>query len=241
MLNLFPAEWTKLRSTASFFWTTGLILAAAAGFAAIFAAPAGGGMYIPITVIMTVGMISAIIVIVQAAMVVTTEYRFGVQATNFRLAPQRWQVALAKLLLYAALAAATVFLASVLAFTLGDALASVPANWTSNAATLRALWALPLGAALLVMFTHGVGWIVRNTAGTVTLVFAMQFVAETVIGFIPRVGRDIVGYMPFSNLFAFMFNTPTQNHGVWASLGIFAAWALAAWVVGVVLLHRRDA
>ncbi|SDL94631.1 ABC-2 type transport system permease protein [Corynebacterium mycetoides] len=240
MLNLLRAEWTKLRSTASFYWTTGLVLAIAAGFAAIFAGPPGA-MYLPITVIMTVGMITSIIVIVQAAMVVTTEYRFGLPATNFRLTPQRWRVAVAKLVLYAVLAAAAAFAAAVIAFALGDAFADVPANWTTNPATTRALWALPAGIALLVMFTQGVGWIVRNTAGTVTLMFALQFVAETIIGFIPRVGRDIVQYMPFSNLFAFMFNSPTQSHGVGASLGIFAAWALAVWVVGVVLLHRRAA
>lgn len=239
MLNLVASEWTKLRSTASIYWTTGLIVAIAAGFAAVFAAPVGG-MYLPITVIMVVGMISAIIVTVQAAMVVTTEYRFGVQSTNFRLSPQRWQVALAKLLLYAVIAAAAVFVALAVAFALGDALAQVPANWTTNPATTRALWAVPLAMSVLVMFTQGVGWMVRNTAGAITLVFAFQFVAETVVGFIPRIGRDVVQYMPFTNLFAFMFNTPTQHHGLWASLGIVAAWAAAAWVIGIVLLHRRD-
>lgn len=239
MLNLIKAEWTKLRSTASIYWTTGLILAIAAGFAAVFAAPVGG-LYLPLTVIMVVGMISAIIVTVQAAMVVTTEYRFGVQGTNFRLVPQRWRLATAKLLLYALLAAVIVFLALVIAFTLGDALAQVPANWTTNPATTRALWAVPLGTAVLVMFAQGVGWIVRNTAGAITLVFAFQFVAETVVGFIPRIGATLVQYMPFTNFYAFIYNSPIKQHGVGVSFAIFAAWALLAWVVGVALLHKRD-
>ncbi|EEI18016.1 chloride channel protein [Corynebacterium lipophiloflavum] len=239
MLNLVRAEFTKLRSTASFYWTTGLILAIAAGFATAFAAPAGA-VYFPITVVMAVSMISAIIVIVQAAMVVTTEYRFGLQSTNFRLAPRRWQVAVAKLVLYAVLAALTVLVALIIAFVLADALADVPANWTSNPATLRALWAVPLATATLTMLTQGVGWIVRNTAGTVTLVFAFQFVVETIVGFIPGIGRDIAQYLPFSNYYAFVTNAPAQHDDVWVSYGIFLAWAVVAWVVGVVLLHRRD-
>lgn len=240
VLNLLSSEWTKLRSTASFYWTTGLILAGSAFFAAVFSFPAGGAFYIPLTVIAAVGMISAIIVIVQSAMVVTTEYRFGVHPTNFRIAPKRWQVALAKLVLYAVLAGVTVLIACALALAIGDALAAVPVGWTTNPVTARALWAVPLGAVLLVAFTQGVGWMVRNTAGAVTLVFGLQFVAEAVVGLIPRVGREIVQYMPFTNLFAFMYNTPTQHHGVGTSLAIFAVWALAAWVAGVALLQSRD-
>ena len=91
------------------------------------------------------------------------------------------------------------------------------------------------------MLTQGVGWIVRNTAGTVTLVFAFQFVVETIVGFIPGIGRDIAQYLPFSNYYAFVTNAPAQHDNVWVSYGIFLAWAVVAWVAGVVLLHRRDA
>ena len=100
MLNLFPAEWTKLRSTASFWWTSVLIIVFGAFYGALFgtASKLGGMPYAPLTVAATMALTTAIIVIVQASMTVTTEYRFGIPPTNFRVAPKRWQVAVACLL-----------------------------------------------------------------------------------------------------------------------------------------------
>ncbi|WP_158268487.1 ABC transporter permease [Corynebacterium liangguodongii] len=247
MLNLLLAEWTKLRSTASFYWTTGLLLAASALFSVAFTAPAdamagegGGNPFAPMLLVMNVGLISSLFVIVQSAMVVTTEYRFGVHTTNFRIAPKRWQVALAKFVLYAILAAAIALIALVIAYSIGSIFHAFTGSWTSNPIARRGLWAVPVGIILLVLFTQGVGWIMRNTAGAVTIVFALQFVVENIIRLIPRVGNSIVEYMPFSNFIAFMVNVPVQGHGITASLAIFAAWALAAWILGVALLLRRD-
>ena len=120
MLNLFPAEWTKLRSTASFWWNSALILVFGAFFGALFgfASKLGGMPYAPLTVAATMALITAIVVIVQASMTVTTEYRFGIPPTNFRVAPKRWQVAVAKLVLGAVLAALATFLGLAVAFTL---------------------------------------------------------------------------------------------------------------------------
>lgn len=243
MLNFFPAEWTKLRSTSSFWWTSALVLMFGALYGALFgwSARLTGMPYAPLTVVATVALTTAIIVIVQAAMTVTTEYRFGVPATNFRLAPRRWQLAVVKLVLGAVLAAVVTVLGLVVAFIFGDLLAPVPANWPSNPAAHRAMWALPLGMALITMFTQGVGWIVRNTAGTIVVAMGMMLLVETIVSLIPRFGGDIAKFLPFGNILAFMTNQPTANWSLGTSLGIFAAWAVVVWVVGVVLLESRDA
>lgn len=243
MLNLFPAEWTKLRSTASFWWNSALILVFGAFFGALFgfASKLGGMPYAPLTVAATMALITAIVVIVQASMTVTTEYRFGIPPTYFRVAPKRWQVAVAKLVLGAVLAALATFLGLAVAFTIGDLTAPVPANWVSNTASRRALWAIPLGMALITLFQQGVGWITRNTAGAVVTGMGMMLLIESIVGFIPRYGADVAKFLPFGNLMAFMTNSPTQNWELPVSLLIFAVWAVAAWIVGVVLLETRDA
>ena len=243
MLNLFPAEWTKLRSTASFWWTSALIIVFGAFYGALFgtASKLGGMPYAPLTVAATMALTTAIIVIVQASMTVTTEYRFGIPPTNFRVAPKRWQVAVAKLVLGAALAALLTFLGLVVAFAIGDATAPVPANWVSNTASRRALWAIPLGMALITLFQQGVGWIARNTSGAVVTGMGMMLLVESIVGFIPRYGADVAKFLPFGNLMAFMTNSPTQNWELPVSLLIFAVWAVVAWIVGVVLLETRDA
>lgn len=243
MLNLFPAEWTKLRSTASFWWTSALIIAFGAFYGALFgtASKLGGMPYAPLTVAATMALTTAIIVIVQASMTVTTEYRFGIPPTNFRVAPKRWQVAVAKLVLGAVLAALLTFVGLAVAFAIGDLTAPVPANWVSNTAARRALWAIPLGMALITLFQQGVGWIARNTSGAVVTGMGMMLLIESIVSFIPRYGADVAKFLPFGNLMAFMTNSPTQNWELPVSLLIFAVWAVAAWIVGVVLLETRDA
>ena len=243
MLNLFPAEWTKLRSTASFWWNSALIIVFGAFFGALFgfASKLGGMPYAPLTVAATMALITAIVVIVQASMTVTTEYRFGIPPTNFRVAPKRWQVAVAKLVLGAVLAALATFVGLAVAFTVGDLTAPVPANWVSNTASRRALWAIPLGMALITLFQQGVGWITRNTSGAVVTGMGMMLLIESIVSFIPRYGADVAKFLPFGNLMAFMTNSPTQNWELPVSLLIFAVWAVAAWIVGVVLLETRDA
>ena len=243
MLNLFPAEWTKLRSTASFWWTSVLIIVFGAFYGALFgtASKLGGMPYAPLTVAATMALTTAIIVIVQASMTVTTEYRFGIPPTNFRVAPKRWQVAVAKLVLGAALAALLTFFGLAVAFAIGDLTAPVPANWVSNTAARRALWAIPLGMALITLFQQGVGWIARNTSGAVVTGMGMMLLIESIVSFIPRYGADVAKFLPFGNLMAFMTNSPTQNWTLPVSLLIFAVWAVVAWIVGVVLLETRDA
>ena len=242
MLNLFPAEWTKLRSTASFWWNSALIIVFGAFFGALFgfASKLGGMPYAPLTVAATMALITAIVVIVQASMAVTTEYRFGIPPTNFRVAPKRWQVAVVKLVLGAVLAALATFLGLAVAFTVGDLTAPVPANWVSNTASRRALWAIPLGMALITLFQQGIGWITRNTAGAVVTGMGMMLLIESIVGFIPRYGADVAKFLPFGNLMAFMTNSPA-NWTLPVSLLIFAVWAVAVWIVGVVLLETRDA
>lgn len=243
MHNLIQAEWTKLRTTASFFWTTGITLVISALYGLLFgyASRTSGMPYAPLTVIASVATTIAIIVIVQAAMTVTTEYRYGIPATNFRVVAQRWQLAVAKVLLGAALAAVVTLIGLVIAFILGDLTASVPANWTTNPATQRALWAVPLGMALITMFTQGVGWLVRNTSGTIVACISMMLLVETIVGFIPRFGADVAKFLPFGNLTSFMVNQPNGHWGLGVSLLVFAVWAVGLWIAGLVALESRDA
>lgn len=243
MLNLITAEWTKLRSTASMWWNSAITILIAALYGLLFGwtAQFSAMPYVPITVVATVALTTAIVVVVQQSMIVTTEYRFGIPATNFRIAPKRWQVAVAKLVIGALLAAVVTLIALALAFTLADLTAPISANWPTNPAAQRSLWAVPLGMALLAMFTQGVGWLTRNTSGSIVAGLAVMLVLESIIGIIPRFGADIVKFMPFGNLLAFMTNQPNPHWSLGTSLGIYAVWAVAVWVIGVIVLTARDA
>ena len=243
MLNQFPAEWTKLRSTASFWWTTGITIVLGALYGGLFgwSAQLSGMPYLPITVVASVALTTAIVIVVQQSMIVTTEYRFGIPATNFRLRPRRWQVGVVKLVLGALLAALITLAATVVAFVVGDLLAPVPADWPTNPAAQRALWALPLGMAVLTMLMQGIGWLVRNTAGAVVIGLSMMLILETIISLFPKFGADVAKYLPFGNLIAFMTNQPTPHWSLSTSLLIAVAWAAGVWIAGIVALTARDA
>ena len=62
------------------------------------------------------------VLMIQAIMIVTTEYRFGTQTITFMATPRRWSVALVKLLMYAVIAAALTFIAVAGAYLLTEVL-----------------------------------------------------------------------------------------------------------------------
>ncbi len=241
MPNLFFSEWTKLRSTASFWWTSGLLVLIPVALAGLLASSVPYFSAVP--VVMLTAVTTSIIVTVQAAMAVTTDYRYGLPATTFRLTPVRWRVAAVKFLLYAAVAALLTCLALVVSYTLGGAVAGGGSvfGWASDPAATRALWALPLAAAGVALLSQGLGWLTRNTAGAITLVFALEFVLESVVGLLPKLGEHVARYTPFSNLYAFMFNAPAGGFTVAESFGVFLMWALGLWIAGLVVLELRDA
>lgn len=244
------SEWTKLRTTSSFWWTSVLAFVFSIGSTILMAAlddpvfPTYGGA-MAIAGFTTFGLMTLII---QSVMVVTTEYRFKVNSTNFALTPNRWQLALSKLLVYGLYAAVFSFVTILVCFIVGDLIAANPIEWTDNPFVTRSLWAIPLSTFLAVMFAQGIGWIVRATAGAIAIYLGWQLVLEPSLALIPRIGRDIQTYAPFTNLTSFMqnFQNPGVEPGVseplslWASFGLFAVWAVVLYIIGVMLLERRD-
>lgn len=245
------AEWTKLRTTKSFWWTSVLALAFSLAWVAAVAAldnpsfPTYAGA-MAVAGYSSFGMMTLMI---QAIMVVTTEYRYKVNSTNFTLTPQRWQVALSKLIVYGGFAVVFSFLTLVLCFILGDAIAANPIGWTDNEFCLRALWAIPLATFTSVVLAQGIGWIVKQTAGALAIFLGWQLVLEPSLALIPKVGSKIQTYAPFTNLqyFSANFQNPGPEPGISAPLGLwesfllFAVWAVVLYGVGLLLLERRDA
>ena len=117
-LNMLNAEWTKLRTTKSFFWTTGLILVIATGWTLINSLNAGEPVLgisplQPNSLVAVLLLLGVPILMIQGAMVVTTEYRHKTQSVTYMANPNRWLVAVAKLVLYGFIAALIMFFSEV--------------------------------------------------------------------------------------------------------------------------------
>lgn len=251
-LNTLAAEFTKLRTTASFWWTTALFIGLALGWAALtgtttMEAEGGFPTLWASSTVAAVYLIGFPVLMIQSIMLVTTEYRYQLQSATFLATPRRWTVALAKLLLYAAFAAALTFLVVVAAFFIAKALAPPAAAAMfepfRDPAAQEIMWVYPAAAAMIVMISQGVALLLRQTAGTVALMLIWFMGLEQIFRLVPKVGHDIVRYLPFQNLDAFVNDfaldgVPWDVHG---SGAFFLAWAVVAWVSGVVVLQRRDA
>ncbi|AKK04027.1 ABC transporter permease [Corynebacterium epidermidicanis] len=258
-LNSLKAEWTKLSTTKGLWWNLVCYFVLVLGFLAlnIYAyndaqknlvseglpkMPADTGM-----VGEMVAQGGGLILIIVAILAVTTEYGHKYAAMTFQAVPNRLGVALAKLLLMAVIAVVLSLIAiglGVLGYRVFSG-AEATANFNfSNDAFTRMLWVVPLYTVLLVLLAQAVAWIVRNSAGSIVIMLVWYMVLEImVIPMLPKVGEKIHPYGPLSNLGAFfrdkdLTGTPWDTTG---SLFYFLAWAVGLFVVGMVLLRRRDA
>ena len=112
-----------------------------------------------------------------------------------------------------------------------------------DAAAAEILWVYPAAAAMIVMISQGVALLLRQTAGSVALMLIWFMGLEQIFRVVPKVGQDIVGFLPFENLNAFVndFALDGVPWDVKGSGAFFLLWAVVAWAAGVVVLQRRDA
>lgn len=254
-MNTVKAEWIKLSTTKSLWMTSGLIVLFALFVGWLTGQSFGQssaelgfdmGPLRPGLVLDALNQMVMIVVIIQAAMLFTTEYRYGLQRTTYLGTPNRWQVALAKVMLYSVIVAVLSFLAWIIAALVANGLAAEGRSFEMGAAgSVRAMWAFPLAMVLVVVFSQGVGMLLRNTAGTVTLILGWAIALETVLSFLPTIGPKVVDWLPFKRLGFFLTeNQPLFSNGTWEtwpSLAYFALWAVGLFVAGTVLMSKRDA
>ncbi|SQG63315.1 ABC-type transporter, permease component [Corynebacterium renale] len=254
-MNAIKAEWVKLSTTKSLWLTSGLILLFAvfigwlSGQSYGQANPELGfdlGPLRPGVVVESLRQMVIIVVIIQAAMLFTTENRYGLQRTTYLGTPNRWQVALAKVVLYSVITAVLSFLAWIIAAVLANALAAEGRGFELGSAdSVRAMWAFPLAMVLVVVFSQSIAMLLRHTAGAVTLILGWAIALENVVSFLPGIGPKVVDWMPFKRLTYFvtesqpLFSSSTWE--VWPSLAYFTAWAVGLFAVGAFVTMKRDA
>jgi ABC-2 type transport system permease protein len=250
-MTLLAVERIKLFSTRSPWWCMLLALALTAGLAALIAAESGDQF--PLTVVGTQAgyQFGLMVIMVMAALAITTEYRFGTVRTTFQAVPIRSAVLCAKTAVVA-----------VVAGLVGEATAAV--SWGAAKAirpsadlTLRTAgdWRAVAGVGLVyaagAVLAVGVGVLVRQTAGAVSIVLVWALLVENLVGLIPKIGDDVRNWMPFNAANHFLTGgaqstaggTP-QGHmpyGPWAGLGYFAGIAVVVLVAALLAAEKRDA
>lgn len=263
MRGTLHAEWTKLRTIPSTVWlllgTVGLTVAVSAGVAAgvdtRFCAEAGPECPADLTRVSLTGIwLGQAVVAVLSALVVTNEYGTRMIATTLTAHPRRTAVLLTKasvitgLVLGAGvLAVAGSLLAGWAILPSGGFTAGSGYPWLSltDGSTLRAAAGTVLYLGLVGLLSLGIGAIVRDTGGAVATILGLLYLfplATILIGdphwreWLNRLGPATAGQ-------AVQATTGLDQLaiGPWAGLGVLAAWAAAALLLGAMTFQARDA
>ncbi|PRQ10585.1 hypothetical protein C1Y63_10770 [Corynebacterium sp. 13CS0277] len=250
--RLMLSEWTKLRSTKSFWWISAIMVGLCALINALtvigtvqLAGDTGNFKLSALDAVNAVSSVGFIVLIIGMLMSVTSEYRHDLALSTFLATPRRVWVLVAKAVNYAIIGAIlteiTLFVSIVtMKLCAGDYADSV--TIAGDDAVQRILWVLPLLAALLAPFCVGVGALIRQTAGASSLMILWFAVMENLVMFIPKIGVKVAQWLPFMNFTAFMNGRPYNTHfeSATAGLWIFVVWSAALFVLGCVVVRTRD-
>jgi len=261
--NALHAEWTKVRTLAGTWWlllaAAALTIAVSAAAAAAFTCPPGTctphqtGVD-PAKLGLTGVVIGQVVIALVAVLAVGGEYGTGMIRLTLTAMPRRLTAFTAKALVTTATAVA----ASVLAVG-GSAFAGwliLPARGLTagngyipltlaNTADLRAVAGSVLYLTLIALLAFGVTTAVRDSATGIGLVLGLLFLFPLVSSVIPDhvLARHLEQLAPMTAglYIQATVGVPSLPLTPWQGLGVTAAWAAGALILGAAVLRVRDA
>jgi ABC-2 type transport system permease protein len=242
-MNLLAAERIKLFSTRSPWWSLVAAVALTVAFAAAVTASAPDGAPVNIALTQLGSEFGLAVILVMAALAVTTEYRFNTIKTTFQAIPGRTSALLAKTVVVAVTAGVVGLIAAFGSLGMGMLIQPDIDLALHNAADWRAVAGAGLVFAIGTVIAMAVGILVRQTAGAVALLLAYSLMVEELIVLIPGVGADIQRWMPFKLGERFLTGGPAADGmpGPWGSLAVFGGYAVVLFAVALVAAKKRDA
>lgn len=257
-MTLLAVERIKLFTTRSPWWCALITLIITVGFAALVIGNANDVDFAASVRYTQAGYgLGMAVIMVLAALSVTTEYRFGTIRTTFQAIPNRISALLAKTMVVATL---SLFIGEICAFSAwavgkmikpaADLALNSAADWI-NVAGVGVVYAL---AAVIAI---AVGILVRHSAGAIALLLVYSLAVESLIQLIPTIGPNIHKWMPFTMADQFLTGGGASNPGRgpggggggqsaaalgqgW-SLAYFAAFAVALLAISITVAKTRDA
>ena len=252
------AEWTKLRTVAGPGWLllAAVVLTVALSALALSAESyANAGASVDLTRLSLTGIyLGQAVVAILGVVAISSEYGFGMARITLAAMPRRWTVLAAKAVVVGGLvlaAGAVAVLGSLLAGRLilpghgftaahGYALLSL-----AGGPTLRAAVGSVLYLALIALLSLGVATAVRSSAAAIGIVLGLLYLFPIIAAVVPDAHwqRHLQQFAPMTAGLAVQatINVRSLPIGPWAGLGVLAAWAAAALLVGGLALEMRDA
>lgn len=185
------------------------------------------------------------VILVLAALAVTSEYRFGTIRTTLQAQPSRARVLWTKAGVIALVAFAIGEVAAFATFGVARLFDTTGVLVLNSADDWRLVAGYGVAYALFGIIAVAVGSVIRQPAGAVTFLLVWSLALEPLVTLIPGVGDDIYRYLPFVN--GTLFAGDAQITGVTdplstlGSLGLLTGFAFAMLALATAVLRRRDA
>jgi hypothetical protein len=231
--------------------------------------PVDRAQFDPVRFSQTGEFLSQFVVGVLGALIVTSEYSTGSIRTTLAAMPRRTTVLAAKAVVVAVVVFVVTQITAFISFFVSQAVLTahggkalpadssiltqlrssvIPVVTLANGGAVRAVILCGVYLTLLTLIALGIGFILRHTAGAISLYVGLLLVIPLVIGILPSsINGSIEKYLP-SNLGLAMIVVTTRKTdfaGVllspWAATGLLALYAAIIVVLAVWVLARRDA
>jgi ABC-2 type transport system permease protein len=245
------AEWIKLSSTRSTWWTAVAMIVMGAGFTTIicgvFANDIAGGSNDSPGEFITQGLIfSQISAVVIGALVVTSEYGTGLIRSTLAATPVRSIVLAAKAIVLSGFLFLVGTATAFIGYFGGNAFfrhAGVGIS-LGDEHILRSMFGAGLYMAGLGLLAAAVGLLVRHTAAAISIVLALVFIIGQVVQLIPGTfGEWVMKLMPGNAGPGIVVPVTFGPHMLspWTGFAVFVGEIALLGLAGFALFQKRDA
>jgi ABC-2 type transport system permease protein len=259
--HLLAAEWTKIRSVRSTFWTLIAFVIVTIGFTALItwvteanwngphaAARDATALADPTSIIFGVAVyLGQLTLCVLGVLVITSEYSTGVIRASLLAVPKRLPMLLAKVVIFAIVIGILAEIVAFGSFFVGSTIlhSRVPVS-LSDGGVLRATIGAGLYLTVFGLFAMGIGTLVRATAGAISIAIGVAFLLPILAGFLPDTSfwNHLVGYLPEqagSLVYLVHITSDQRVLSAWEGFGVLCIWAVLMLGIGAYMLDRRDA
>lgn len=252
-VRVMRAEWTKLRTQPSAYWSLLTAVTLVVGFGIVYSLlrvtrpPHGAALasFDPAAISLSGVQLAQIAVGVLGVLLVTSEYSTGLIRTTFAAVPRRLPMLWGKAVLLAAAVAAVSLPAAFAAFAGGQSILSrqhlsVP---LSQPGVTRAVIGSALYLAVVGLLGLGLGALIRNAAGGIAALFGLLYGLPLAAGFLPgSMADDVSKYLPAN---AGQAVTTVQPDPAmlqpWTGFGVLCAYAAVMLAISAARMRRGDA
>jgi ABC-2 type transport system permease protein len=255
--RLLLAEWTKLRSVRSTYWSLVALIVifplfcwlftylTVANWSQVSASGRANVLVDPVGSILGPGLhIGQLAIAVLGVMVTASEYSTGMIRSTLLASPRRVRMLAAKSIVFALLILVIGEAVAFVGFFIGRQTAKSLLTVNLTGGNLREVVGSGLYLAMLGLFALLLGSLIRHVAGAITGVVALLLVISGLLSLIPgKIGDYLYTYEPTNaGIEISAKHVPTGFLlSPWEGYGVFAAWTALLWILAAWLLVRRDA